>query len=214
MILRWLRQHDPARYRQIGSVLFCKDWLRYCLTGALATDTTDASASGLYAIRSRAYDPAIFDLLEIPEALAWLPQACPSHQVIGAVQAAAAQQTGLAAGTPVVAGLFDVTANALGSGLVDEGRFCAVGGTWSLNIALSRQPRVPVAIRQCTIYADETLYSHIDSSATSAANLEWFLRRVLGDSVTYADFERAAHGSAASRDHAALLAIRVWRTAG
>jgi L-xylulokinase len=191
MILRWLRQHEPARYRQIGAVLFCKDWLRYCLTGVLTTDFTDASASGLYAIRPRAYDPAIFDRLEIPEAGPWLPQVRPSDQVIGAVQAAAAQPTGLAAGTPVVAGLFDVTANALGSGLVDEGRFCAVGGTWSLNIALSRQPRVPVAIRQCTIYADETLYSYIDSSATSAANLEWFLRRVLGDNASYADLERA-----------------------
>ncbi|MCU0500393.1 MAG: carbohydrate kinase [Anaerolineae bacterium] len=195
MILRWLRQHEPARYRQISSVLFCKDWLRYCLTGVLATDLTDASASGLYAIRPRAYDPAIFDLLEIPEAGPWLPQVRPSDQVSGAVQAAAAQQTGLAAGTPVVAGLFDVTANALGAGLVDEGRFCAVGGTWSLNIALSRQPRVPVAIRQCTIYADEALYSLIDSSATSAANLEWFLRRVLGDCVTYADFEHALMAS-------------------
>ena len=191
MILRWLRQHDPARYRQIGTVLFCKDWLRYCLTGVIASDYTDVSASGLYAVRTRSYDGTIFDLLEIPEAHAWLPQVCPSHQVIGAVLAGAARQTGLLAGTPVVAGLFDVTANALGSGLVDEGRFCAVGGTWSLNIALSRQPRIPAAIRQCTIYADEEFYSNIDSSATSAANLEWFLRRVLGGHVTYADFEHA-----------------------
>jgi len=74
---------------------------------------------------------------------------------------------------------------------VDEGRFCTVGGTWSLNIALSRQPHIPTAIRQCTIYADETLYSNIDSSATSAANLEWLLRQAFGGGVTYADFERA-----------------------
>ncbi len=191
MILRWLRQHDPARYRQIGSVLFCKDWLRYCLTGALATDTTDASASGLYAIGSRAFDPAILDLLEIPEAHAWLPQAQTSHQVIAGVRADAARLTSLAVGTPVVAGLFDVTANALGAGLADEGRFCAVGGTWSLNIGLSRRPRIPATIRQCTIYADASLYSNIDSSATSAVNVAWFLRRVFSDHVTYVDFEHA-----------------------
>ncbi|MBM4457611.1 MAG: carbohydrate kinase [Chloroflexi bacterium] len=191
LILRWLRQHEPARYRQIGTVLFCKDWLRYCLTGVIATDVTDVSASGLYAVGARAYDATICELLGIPEARAWLPEARPSHQVIGPVTAAAAEQTGLAAGTPVVAGLFDVTANALGAGLVDEGRFCTVGGTWSLNIGLSRRPRVPTAIRQCTIYADEGLYSNIDSSATSAANLEWFHRRALGDGATYVDFERA-----------------------
>jgi L-xylulokinase len=191
LILRWLREHEPDRYRQIGTVFFCKDWLRYCLTGAIATDYTDVSAAGLFAVRTRRYDAAICERLGIPEARPWLPETQPSHQVIGAVTAAAAEQTGLAAGTPVVAGLFDVTANALGAGLVDEGRFCAVGGTWSLNLALSRQPRIPTAIRQCTIYADEALYSNIDSSATSAANLEWFLRRALGASATYADFERA-----------------------
>lgn len=190
LILRWLRQYEPAGYRQIGTVFFCKDWLRYCLTGVIATDYTDISASGLYAVRSRSYDEALLEQLEIPEARMWLPEVWPSYQVIGPVTVVAAEQTGLAAGTPVVAGLFDVTANALGAGLVDEGRFCTVGGTWSLNIGLSLQPRVPVAIRQCTIYADESFYSNIDSSATSAANLEWFLRRVLGGRVTHADFER------------------------
>jgi L-xylulokinase len=191
LILRWLRSHASARYRQIGTVFFCKDWLRYCLTGAIASDYTDVSASGLLALRTRAYDEAILDLLGIPEARAWLPEVRPSHQVVGTVRADAARQTGLLVGTPVVAGLFDVTANALGIGLVDEGWFCTVGGTWSLNIALSRQPRLPVAIRQCTIYADEAFYSNIDSSATSMANLDWFLHRALGSSATYADFERA-----------------------
>jgi L-xylulokinase len=200
ILLRWLRDHEPETYRQTGTAFFCKDWLRYSLTGVLATDYTDASASGLYAIQPRAYDPAILDLLEIPEGLPGLPEVRPSHQVIGTVRADAGSQTDLLAGTPVVAGLFDVTANALGSGLVDEGRFCAVGGTWSLNIALSRQPRVPVAIRQCTIYADESLYSHIDSSATSAANLEWFLHRILGGSVTYADFECALQKAQPTKD--------------
>ena len=191
LILRWLRQNEPGRYEQIEALLFCKDWLRYCLTGVIASDYTDISASGLYAVQARAYDAVILELLGIAEARAWLPEVRPSHQVTGVVQAGAAEQTGLTAGTPVVAGLFDVTANTLGAGLTDEGQFCSVGGTWSLNVALSRDPRVPTAIRQCTIYADETLYSNIDSSATSAANLEWFLRRALGESVTYQDFERA-----------------------
>ena len=196
LILRWLREHEPGRYNRARRLLFCKDWLRRCLTGEEASDYTDVSASGLYAVRARAYDAEIFDQLGIPEAGRWLTEVRPSWAVTGTVQASAGEQTGLAAGTPVVAGLFDVTANALGSGLVDEGCFCTVGGTWSLNIGLSRQPRIPEAIRQCTIYADERYYSYIDSSATSAANLEWLLRRVLGEDVTYGDFERALSGVA------------------
>jgi L-xylulokinase len=36
---------EPARYRAIGQTLFCKDWLRFRLTGDLATDPTEASVS-------------------------------------------------------------------------------------------------------------------------------------------------------------------------
>lgn len=190
ILLRWLKQHDEQAYASAGTVLFCKDWIRCCLTGRPATEFTDVSAAGLMNNRTRAYDEAILDLLGIPEVRPCLPEVLPSSAVAGKVTSAAAAATGLKQGTPVVAGLFDVNANPTGSGLVRPGRFCATAGTWSLNVALGREAIVPTRIRQCTIYSDERFYSYIDSSATSASNLQWFMDKLLGGRCSFDDFER------------------------
>jgi L-xylulokinase len=44
-LLKWIQVNEPERYAKIGHVLFCKDWLRLCLTGVPATDPTEASSS-------------------------------------------------------------------------------------------------------------------------------------------------------------------------
>jgi len=44
-LLAWIKLNEPQRYRDIGAVLACKDWLRLCLTGVVCTDTTESSAS-------------------------------------------------------------------------------------------------------------------------------------------------------------------------
>lgn len=190
-LLRWLRDHHPEDYHETGTAFLCKDWIRYCLTGELATDLTDVSAAGLFDNRNRRYSAEALALLKIPEAEAWLPPAFRSTDSVGRIRPDAAAATGLAAGTPVVGGLFDVAANPLGSGLVAEGQFCMVAGTWSINLALSRTPREPLAVRQCTLYGDDLHYSFIDSSATSASNLTWFLDKVLGGQCSYAEFGQA-----------------------
>ena len=49
-------RHDPDRYNRIGHILACKDWLRYCLTGTIGTDRTEASTS-FTDVRSQDYAP-------------------------------------------------------------------------------------------------------------------------------------------------------------
>ncbi|MEV5177404.1 FGGY family carbohydrate kinase [Streptomyces flaveolus] len=44
-LLAWLARHEPGALVQARWLLSCKDWLRPRLTGAVATDSTDASAS-------------------------------------------------------------------------------------------------------------------------------------------------------------------------
>ena len=190
MLLRWLKANEPAVYERVGAVLFCKDWIRYCLTGQVHTDYSDVSASGLFNNTRRSYDRTILELLGITEVEDALPEAIPSCQVAGQLTPDAAEACGLLPGVPVVGGLFDVDANPLGAGLVREGRFCVIAGTWNINVALSRSPITPKHIRQCIIYGDERFYACVDSSATSASNLEWFLQHVLDGQCSYADFEQ------------------------
>jgi len=190
MLLKWVKAHQFDKYGEIGSIVFCKDWIQYCLTGKISSEHTDVSAAGLMNNRTKSYDDTILELLDIPEMKFCLPEVIKSYQVAGTVTQAAAEKTGLVSGIPVVGGMFDVTANSIGSGLIRPGQFCTIAGTWNINIAIGQQSITPKKIRQCTVYGDERFYSYVDSSATSASNLEWFLRNVLDKRGGYDQFEQ------------------------
>lgn len=46
--LLWVKEHEPETYSRIRKVLLPKDYIRYRLTGQLATDPTDASGTLLF----------------------------------------------------------------------------------------------------------------------------------------------------------------------
>ncbi|TJZ91689.1 carbohydrate kinase [Paracoccus gahaiensis] len=170
-ILCWLRHHDPDRFAAIGHVLACKDWLTFCLTGRIGTDLTEASTA-FTDVLTQAYAPdipAIFGLAGLP-----LPEIALPDQVVGHVTQAAAALTGLAPGTPVVAGLHDVTASALGSGGYDAGTVAIVAGTYSINETVTRTPRSdPRWFCRNGIRPGE--WNAMSISPASATNYDWFL---------------------------------------
>ena len=87
---------------------------------------------------------------------------------------AAAELTGLKPGTPVAGGLFDIDACALSSALLDEHQFGMTFGTWGINQYVSPTPVVD-NIFMTSRYCVPGYYLMLEGSATSAANLEWFL---------------------------------------
>ncbi len=140
-LLAWIRDNEPERYARIGHVLACKDWLRFCLTGVIGTDLTEASTS-FTDVYTQAYAPDILPLFGLSALAHALPSVARPDEVVGHVSEAAARTTGLVAGTPVVAGLHDVTASALGIGGHGEGRIAIVAGTYSINETVSSEPKV------------------------------------------------------------------------
>ncbi len=180
-LLAWLKKHEPENYERIGAVLMVKDYIKYRLTGEISGDFTDMSATSLMDVRNKCYSRdllALYDLAEIYEAL---PPLKESWQVAGCVTRTAAQETGLAAGTSVVGGLFDVDASAIGCGAVKPGEACIVAGTWSINEVITREPIVAPDLFMTTVFADSDLFLSIEGSATSATNLEWFVAQCCGD---------------------------------
>ena len=138
--LLWLRKHEPENYARIHTVLLPKDYLNYRLTGRLCTEVSDASGTLLFDVARRAWSEDIARELDIP--LAWLPPVKQSTEVIGSVSADAAQQTGLPAGTPVVAGGADNACAAVGAGVVAPGHVLASVGTSGTLLAPTERPNV------------------------------------------------------------------------
>ncbi|HPP13147.1 MAG TPA: xylulokinase, partial [bacterium] len=121
------REHFPDRYRRLQHVLLPKDYLRYLLTGELATDVSDASGTSLFDVRQRRWSEEILQRLDIP--LSFLPRVYESPEITGQVSRLAAAATGLKAGTPVVAGGGDQAAGGVGNGIVRKGSVSVTIGT-------------------------------------------------------------------------------------
>lgn len=180
-LLVWLKQHEPQNYDRVGAILMVKDYIKYRLTGEISGDYTDMSGANLMDVRNQCYSRELFALYDLSELYEALPPLTRSSQVAGHVTPAAAQETGLAPGTPVVGGLFDVDASAIGSGAVNVNQACLVMGSWAINEIITRDPIVDPSLFMTTIFAAPGLFLTIEGSATSATNLEWFVNQCCGD---------------------------------
>jgi L-xylulokinase len=176
--LRYLRDTTPAEYGRIRWALGAKDWIVFRLTGEVSTDRTEASNDALVELATGRYDPEVPRLFGVPELERALPPIHESAAVVGRVSAAAAAATGLPAGTPVVAGMFDVVSCAVGSGAMDERSYSLIAGTWNINSAFdARLLDAPPSVKT-SLGPDAGRFAYVESSATSAGNLTWFLSGV------------------------------------
>jgi len=170
----WLRDHDPIALHEARWLLFCKDWLRYRLTGVPATDPTEASAS-FTGVKDQTYSAAALGQYELDSCAEKLPPIVPSDEVAGVVTPVAAEETGLAPGTPVVTGAHDVDAAAVGMGAVEAGAVSVMMGTFSINQVVSDDYRLDHRWQARSFLAPGQ-WMHMSTSPSSASNLEWAVR--------------------------------------
>jgi xylulokinase len=123
----WLRQEEPEHYARVRHLLLPKDYVRLRLTGEFGMDMSDASGTLLLDVANRRWSQTVADRLSIP--MEWLPPLFESGEVAGQLQPEAARLTGLAAGTPVVAGGGDQACGAVGVGVVRQGIASVALGT-------------------------------------------------------------------------------------
>jgi L-xylulokinase len=175
VLLAWLKRHEPDNYRKIGKVLMCTDYIKHCLTGEHTTDYSIISGSSLFDSPNRDFSRELLEIYGIPELFPAMPRPVWGHEIAGTVTPEAARQTGLAAGTPVTGGLFDIDAAAIGSGVISDGILCLIAGTWSINQVITSDPIVDRRIFLCSLYAIPGMWLTLEASPASATNLEWFV---------------------------------------
>jgi xylulokinase len=123
----WVRDNEPKIYARVAHFLLPKDFVRFRLTGEFATDVSDASGTLLFDVTHRRWSSEMLEALEIDSHI--LPRAYESPEITSEITQEAAVLTGLAAGTPVVAGAGDQAASAVGSGIVLPGLTSATLGS-------------------------------------------------------------------------------------
>src|SRR5215211_3366745 len=144
----WLRNREPDAFTRLAKVLLPKDYIRYRLTGALATEPSDASATLMYDAAHRRWSEEIMRAVGLPASL--LPDVGESAAVLGRFSAAAANVTGIAEGTPVVGGGADNACGAAGVGVVAPGEVVTSWGTSGTVLAPTPTPLVDPKLRAHT----------------------------------------------------------------
>ena len=125
--LLWLLRHHRPRQDNEVRLYHQADFITTRLVGhPVPTDSSHALKTG-YHLLSERWPGELFDTLDIPGSL--LPQVVRPGTMLGQVAAAAAEATGIPAGTPVVAGMTDGCAAQLGTGVLEVGAWNVVLGT-------------------------------------------------------------------------------------
>ena len=174
IIFRWFMENDRKALENSRSVLWAKDWVRYCMTGEIMTDETDPSM-GMIDPPSRRYSSRVMELTGTSSYASLLPLIRPSHELGGKVTKAAAEATGLAEGTPVAVGAWDCTSTALGQGCIKSGDAFSIIGTAGIHMVVSSEPTINASYSlSChTVPGQYLLHS---MAMTAANNLDWYER--------------------------------------
>ncbi|GAA1071294.1 xylulokinase [Nocardiopsis composta] len=174
-LLRWASRNEPDAVRAARWALLPKDWLRMRLTGAAATDPSDASATLLWDVPADTWSDAVLTAADLPRRL--LPPVLPSGAVAGALTGEAAAELGLPAGTPVAAGAGDTPAGLLASGAGGGGVRLTVGSGAQL-VAPTDDPR-PFPGGHVYRTAESGGWYRMAAVQNAGIALDW-VRRLLG----------------------------------
>ena len=169
----WVRDNEPQVYEKCRHILLPKDYLRYVLTGELATEVSDASGMQLLDVKNRCWSGELCSLLGIDKGL--LAQVYESCEETGKVTRAVAEQTGLKEGTIVVGGAGDNAAAALGTGVCRQGRAFTTIGTSGVVFAHTNTPLIDPKGRVHTCCAAVPNSWHVMGVTQAAGlSLRWF----------------------------------------
>ena len=181
VLLPWFRKNDPDVLDRCRWILSLKDYLRYQLTGKVNGEITEASSTSLFDQDLKDYGRPLFSILGIEDCFDKMPKILNSFDIAGQVTEKAAALTSLKEGTPVAAGLFDIDANALASGILSDEELCLIAGTWSINEFLTKDATKDYDRRTntATISYLKDHYLMEDSSPTSAGSFNWYIEKII-----------------------------------
>lgn len=173
--LLWLRKHRPDVFNLADKFLNSTGFIVARMTGALTCDYTQAYAYHFYDIQQQCWDLSAAERLGIP--IEKLPDLVPPLEITGALTPQAAEQLGLAAGIPVIAGGLDAAVGALGAGVVRPGQAVDQGGqAGGMLMSVDRVIVEPLLIFGHHVLPGQYL---LQSGTVGGGSLGWF-RDVLG----------------------------------
>jgi len=196
-LLAWLARDEPDQFAQVETILSCKDWITYRLTDEQVTDHSEATVP--YLDQSTGdYDRSVFGLVGLSEAKDVLPKLIAPTEIVGSVTDAAAAETRLPEGLPVVAGMFDVPASGVGSGSATAGGTAVTLGTSLTHQVFVDGPQSARSGIQMNLGIDD-LWTYAIGSNAGTPSLDW-ATETLADADDVTELEALATAAPVGSD--------------
>lgn len=186
----WVKKHEPEIFKQARHMLLPKDYVRLRLTGEYATDKAGAAGTLLMNVRQRDWSNRVLNRLGIPTE--WMPKTHEGPDITGVVTQAAAEATGLAAGTAVVAGGGDQSAQGVGVGAVRKGIVALTLGTSGVVFASVDEAFIePQGRLHSFCHAVPNRWHLMGVMLSAAGSLRWY-RDTLAPDLSFEDLVATA----------------------
>ena len=122
----WFKENAPEIYKKTDKFLQSNSYIVLKLTGMMSMDLSQGYGVHFFKMDDCTVDGDLAE--ELGLSVDQIPQLYGCHEIVGKVTKAAAAQTGLAEGTPVVAGGLDAACGTLGAGVYLPGQTQEQGG--------------------------------------------------------------------------------------
>ncbi|MCD9185028.1 MAG: xylulokinase [Pyrinomonadaceae bacterium] len=199
----WLRENEPQNFERVKSILLPKDYIRLKLSGDKASDVADSSGTLIFDVSRRKWSGEMLSAFGINENL--LPKVYESIEITGRVSSKAADETGLKAGTLLVAGAGDNAAGAIGMGITEKGKTSATIGTSGVIFAVTDAPKLDLKGRIHTMcHAIPNRWHNTGVTLAAGLSFKWF-RENFGDGKSYDELVGEAEKVSSGSDGALWL---------
>jgi xylulokinase len=177
--LLWIRKHEPELFGRIVHVLLPKDFVRFKLTGGLATDLSDAAGTLWLDQARRTWSEDLIAASGLQPVQ--MPRLLEGIAVSGTLKDDIARQLGLTGGIVVAAGAGDAAAGAVGIGAIDEGdAFLSLGTSAQLFVATASYRPRPQQFLHAYCHAVPDRWFQMAAMLNGAVCLSW-IARLLGE---------------------------------
>lgn len=177
-IIKWLDENEPESLTRSRWALYCKDWLKYKLTGEITTDETDGCVPH-FDIAKRRYSEELLKMYGTLKYEYLLPTVKAPLENHAPLSQKAASLLGLPSGIPVIGGPFDVIATATGVGAIHSGDACSIIGTTCFNEVVMDGPYIePMNVGFTMCHGFPGLWVRAMGVMMGTPNLDWILAQV------------------------------------
>jgi xylulokinase len=214
--LLWVARHEPEIFERVAKVLLPKAYVRYCLTGEMVEDMSDAAGTLWLDVGRRRWSTLLLRATGLD--LNHMPRLVEGSDVSATLAPQFARRWGMAKEVVVAGGAGDCAASAIGLGAIAPGdAFLSLGTSGVVFRVTDKFAPAPASAVHAFCHALPGLWHQMGVMLSAAASLAWLcgvmgtpaaaLLAPLGETVDgpspvrflpYLDGERTPHNDAAA----------------